>query len=52
LGLPVLGWVAFNIAGPAFNQLDNMSGSKKMVPFGLGLGLGASLLATQQADAA
>jgi len=22
--VPVLGWVAFNIAGPAFAQLDNM----------------------------
>eukprot|EP01023_Acetabularia_acetabulum_P018411 TRINITY_DN192_c0_g1_i2.p1 TRINITY_DN192_c0_g1~~TRINITY_DN192_c0_g1_i2.p1 ORF type:complete len:461 (+),score=135.86 TRINITY_DN192_c0_g1_i2:166-1548(+) len=50
LALPALGWVAFNIAGPALNQLDNMS-SKKMVPVGLGLGA-ASLFATQQADAA
>eukprot|EP01026_Neomeris_dumetosa_P004200 TRINITY_DN11124_c0_g1_i4.p2 TRINITY_DN11124_c0_g1~~TRINITY_DN11124_c0_g1_i4.p2 ORF type:complete len:317 (-),score=63.21 TRINITY_DN11124_c0_g1_i4:153-1103(-) len=51
LALPVLGWVAFNIAGPALNQLDNMSDTKKVVPAGIGLGVGASLLAAQQADA-
>ena len=25
--LPVIGWVLFNILGPAKNQLDNMTGS-------------------------
>ena len=43
-----LGWVLFNIAGPAGNQINNM---KKGVAAGLGLGA-ASLLATQSADAA
>ena len=27
LFLPVLGWVAFNIAGPAFRQLNGMLGN-------------------------
>jgi len=51
LFLPVaaaLGWVAFNIAGPALNQLDKMN-SKKSIAAGLGL---ATLLAAQNADAA
>jgi len=29
LGVPVIGWVGFNILGPALNQLDNMDKSKK-----------------------
>ena len=28
LGLPVLGWVAFNIAQPALRQLDSMTGAE------------------------
>ena len=35
LGLPVLGWVAFNIAQPAFRQLEGMTGKeapKKAAP--------------------
>eukprot|EP00890_Picochlorum_soloecismus_P003594 jgi/Picsp_1/4235/NSC_01744-R1_photosystem ii protein len=47
-----LGWVGFNIAGPALNQLNTMSEkSKKGLLTGLGLGL-ASLMAAQGADAA
>ena len=30
LALPALGWVAFNIAGPALNQLANMDDANKM----------------------
>ena len=30
LALPALGWVAFNIGGPALNQLANMDKSNKM----------------------
>ena len=26
---PAVGWVLFNIAGPAFNQVDNMNKKKK-----------------------
>eukprot|EP01026_Neomeris_dumetosa_P081353 TRINITY_DN91262_c0_g1_i2.p2 TRINITY_DN91262_c0_g1~~TRINITY_DN91262_c0_g1_i2.p2 ORF type:complete len:264 (-),score=37.74 TRINITY_DN91262_c0_g1_i2:121-912(-) len=52
LGLPVIGWVAFNIAGPALNQLSDMSEKKKAIPIGIGMGVGASLFATQQAEAA
>ena len=29
LGLPVVGWVLFNIAGPALAQLNNMSNKQK-----------------------
>ncbi|GAB4818939.1 hypothetical protein N2152v2_005985 [Parachlorella kessleri] len=61
LFVPVLGWVAFNIAQPFFNQLSAMdeqkqggSGKRKRsVAVGLGLGLGAAaLLGAGQADAA
>lgn len=45
---PALGWVIFNIGGPASRQLSDM---KKSVALGLGLG-GAGLLVAQQADAA
>lgn len=30
LALPALGWVAFNIGGPALNQMANMDKSNKM----------------------
>ena len=30
LALPALGWVAFNIGGPALNQLANMDKTNKM----------------------
>lgn len=30
LALPAVGWVAFNIAGPALNQLANMDDANKM----------------------
>ena len=30
LALPALGWVLFNIGGPALNQLANMDSSNKM----------------------
>jgi photosystem II PsbY protein len=29
LFLPVVGWVAFNIGGPALNQLNNAAAKKK-----------------------
>jgi photosystem II PsbY protein len=47
--LAALGWVGFNIAGPALNQLNDMSDKKKGVVAGLGL---STLLAAQNADAA
>jgi len=46
---PALGWVGFNILGPALNQLDSMN--KKSVAAGAGLSL-AALLAAENADAA
>jgi photosystem II PsbY protein len=46
---PVAGWVLFNIAGPALNQLNNMQ--KRSIVGGLGL-TAATLLAAQNADAA
>ena len=63
LFLPAIGWVLFNIAGPALNQLSAMGdkkgaapakkGGKKRSAAGLGLGLtAASLLAASAADAA
>lgn len=60
LFVPVVGWVGFNILQPALNQLDAMSGdgkAPKKVAFkkrsvAAGLGLMATLLAAQNADAA
>ena len=56
---PALGWVAFNILGPALNQLKGMQlkgtepakRSARSAAIGLGLGA-AALLSTQTADAA
>jgi photosystem II PsbY protein len=53
---PVVGWVLFNIGGPALNQLNdtaqkNKLQAKRSVAAGLGL-TAASLLAAQSADAA
>lgn len=45
-----LGWVGFNITGPAINQISAMNSRKGLIA-GLGLGA-ASLLAAQGADAA
>ena len=50
LVLPVIGWVLFNIAGPALNQVNEMSEKSKSVV--AGAGLGAALLSVGQADAA
>jgi photosystem II PsbY protein len=64
LFLPALGWVAFNIAQPAFNQLNRMdelkteaagpsTGRKKRGLAGaVGMGAALSMFAAQQADAA
>jgi photosystem II PsbY protein len=67
LFLPALGWVAFNILQPAFNQLNRMSeikeetkassgkpgGKKKRGLAGaVGMGAALSMMAAQQADAA
>jgi photosystem II PsbY protein len=65
LFLPAIGWVAFNMAQPALNQLSRMNEIKEeAVPAGAGgkkkrglagaVGMGAalSMLAAQQADAA
>jgi photosystem II PsbY protein len=64
LFLPALGWVAFNMFQPAFNQLNRMSekkdevkgssgGKKKRGLAGaVGMGAALSMLAAQQADAA
>lgn len=64
LFLPVVGWVLFNIGGPALNQLNQLSSrnkggakpkiTKKRAVAGALVGLSASsfLLATPQADAA
>ncbi len=64
LFIPALGWVAFNILQPAFNQLNRMSelkgeaagssaGRKKRGLAGaVGLGAALSMAAAQQADAA
>jgi photosystem II PsbY protein len=49
--LAALGWVGFNIAGPALNQINDMGEKKKGLVAGTGLGL-ATLLAAQNADAA
>ncbi|BDA48051.1 probable photosystem II core complex proteins psbY, chloroplastic [Coccomyxa sp. Obi] len=51
LALPALGWVAFNIGGPALNQLNNMKTKTRGAAVGVGLGA-ALLLASQKADAA
>jgi len=51
LAAPALGWVLFNIGGPAQSQLENMKGKKAAIATGLGLAA-ASLLAAPQADAA
>lgn len=45
LFLPALGWVGFNILGPAKNQLDTMA--KKSFATGLGIGAASLLLAAQ-----
>ena len=63
LFLPALGWVAFNILQPAFNQLNRMneikgeaasSGGRKKRGLAGAVGMGAalSMMAAQQADAA
>jgi hypothetical protein len=60
LFLPVLGWVAFNIAGPAFRQLNGMLGNdapagkkKRAVTAALtGLSAAALMAAPEHADAA
>ena len=60
LFLPVLGWVAFNIAGPAFRQLNSMRGNdapagkkKRAVTAALtGLSAAALMAAPEHADAA
>jgi photosystem II PsbY protein len=67
LFIPALGWVAFNILQPAFNQLNRMSeikddakassgrpgGKKKRGLAGaVGMGAALSMMAAQQADAA
>ena len=53
LFVPAIGWVGFNILGPALNQYDSMSKKKKAIALG-GLGLSYSLLmgAAQTANAA
>ena len=48
---PALGWVAFNILGPALNQLKGMQVTKRSAAVGLGLSA-AALVASQSADAA
>lgn len=52
--LPAVGWVTFNIGGPALNQLKGMDTKTKAKARALaaGLGLGAALMVAQQADAA
>jgi photosystem II PsbY protein len=64
LFLPAIGWVAFNMAQPFFNQLNRMneikeeaagaSGGRKKRGLAGAVGLGAALstMAAQQADAA
>jgi hypothetical protein len=65
LFIPALGWVAFNIAQPFFNQVDRMneikaeatgasSGGRKKRGLAGAVGMGAalSMFAAQQADAA
>lgn len=55
LFVPVIGWVLFNILGPAQAQLDNMGPAKtssKKRGVAAAIGAGASLLMVQQADAA
>lgn len=48
--VPVVGWVLFNIAGPALNQVNEMSEkTKSMIA---GAGLGAALISSGTADAA
>lgn len=50
---PALGWVLFNIGGPASRQFGDMSKKKKSVAAGLGLGAaGALALAPGSAEAA
>eukprot|EP00897_Mesotaenium_endlicherianum_P010253 jgi/Mesen1/9256/ME000006S09255 len=46
-----LGWVLFNIAGPALNQFDKMKNVKGVIG-AAGLGAAASLLVAPHADAA
>ena len=48
--VPAVGWVAFNILGPALNQLKGMQ-VKRSAAIGLGLSA-AALLSSQNADAA
>merc|ERR1719453_2723173 len=48
---PVLGWVAFNILGPALNQLDKMDAKNKGLVGGVGLSA-AMLAAAPGAEAA
>lgn len=48
--LPVVGWVLFNIAGPAFNQVNEMSDKNKSLI--AGAGLGAALMCAGSAEAA
>jgi photosystem II PsbY protein len=65
LFLPAVGWVAFNMAQPALNQLNRMNeikeeaaparagGKKKRGLAGaVGMGAALSMMAAQQADAA
>lgn len=48
--VPVVGWVLFNIAGPALNQVNEMSEkTKSMIA---GAGLGGALISSGTADAA
>jgi len=49
---PAVGWVLFNIAGPALNQISDMSEkNSKAIAAGVGLSA-ASMLVAEQADAA
>ena len=43
---PVLGWVAFNILGPALNQLDTMDEKNQGRALVGGVGITAAMLAT------
>ncbi|GMH32439.1 hypothetical protein BSKO_00273 [Bryopsis sp. KO-2023] len=49
--VPALGWVLFNIGGPASRQLDDMSGKKSIIG-ALGLGAAGLALTADQAEAA
>eukprot|EP00191_Tetraselmis_sp_GSL018_P008884 CAMPEP_0177607874 /NCGR_PEP_ID=MMETSP0419_2-20121207/18158_1 /TAXON_ID=582737 /ORGANISM="Tetraselmis sp., Strain GSL018" /LENGTH=404 /DNA_ID=CAMNT_0019102501 /DNA_START=121 /DNA_END=1335 /DNA_ORIENTATION=- len=51
--LPAIGWVLFNIAGPALNQLNSMTEKTKAKAAAAGIGLSAASLGiAQTADAA